>query len=73
MTIAKGDVDLNINGQFMITPNGNIQLNIKEGASMTLIVQGKSQIQQPVYVFKKPLISNKLPPFSLYSGYQYNS
>ena len=73
LTIAKGDVVFYINGDFKLTTNGNSALNINEGASLTLFVQGKSQIQQPVNVLKKTLNSNKLPPFSLYSGYQDNS
>ncbi|MBO1255808.1 hypothetical protein J3L16_08945 [Alteromonas sp. 5E99-2] len=72
-----GDVTIYVSGDFTYGTSTEGSLNIKPNSSLTLIVRGKSKIQQPVNFENEaglsrthaPLTSSGLPPFSLFSGY----
>lgn len=73
VTISGGDIAMYVAGDFRLTTNGNSSLIIEDGASLTLFVEGISEISQPVDIATRQITATQLSPFSLYSSYASDS
>lgn len=73
LTISGGDVAVYIKGDFNLTSNGNSQLTIEDGSSLTVFVEGKTEFKKPANIARKQITDSNIPPFSVYSSYESSS
>jgi len=70
LIIDGGDVVIVVAGDFLVTANFRSEIIIRDGSSLTLIVNGTSVIQKSATVERPQITDSGLPPFSLYSAYE---